>query len=139
MTDDGKTNMVKSGPPATNVWSTIAPETLASKLDAAIRGELTLFPIQVKSETEYANLARVLKLSSNVGIRRTYVSFNLPMGQTTLPHYQERINITLKLKGICEPLNARFYVVSSHPKRFLICVSYCKPTIALESSPLEGG
>jgi GTP-binding protein len=48
---------------------------MVSKLDAAIREDLTLYPIIVKSEAEYANLARVLKLSSNVGIPRTFVLF----------------------------------------------------------------
>lgn len=139
MTDDGKTNTEKSGHPASNVWSTVPAETLALKFDAAIREEVTLFPIQVKSETDYAKLAKLLLLSSNVGIRRTYVSFNLPMGPKALAHHQERTNIMLRLKAICAPLNARYYVVSSRPKRLLTCVSYCKPTIALESTPLDGG
>lgn len=138
MTDDGKTSMEKSGHPDLNVWSTIPRAMLVSKLESAIRGETILFPIQVKSEMEYANLARVLRLSSNVGIRRTYVSFQLPQG-AVIPLYQERINIMLRLKDICAPLSARSYVVSSRPKRLLICVSFSRPTTALENTPLDGG
>ena len=139
MTDDGKTSLGRSGPAASNVWSLAQPRELVSKLDAAIRGDLTLFPIQVKSEMEYVNLAKVLKLSSNVGIPRTYVSFNLPMGKAKIPHYQERINIMLMLRGLLAPLSARCSVVSARADRILICVSYCKPITMLENSPLEGG
>jgi hypothetical protein len=137
--DDGKTSMEKSGQADSNVLSMNLPAEHRLKLDAAIRGELTLYPIRVLSETEYVNLAKVLTLASNVGIRRIYVSFNLPMGKTPVPHYQERLNIMWNLRGICAPLNARYSVVSSYPKRFLICVSFCKPITVLENTPLDGG
>lgn len=133
MTDDGKTNTEKSGHPDSSAKSMKLPEPDQLRLDAAIREEVILFPIRVWSATECANLVTVLTLSKNAGIARTYVLFS------TQEKHADRISIMLRLRAICAPLNARYSVVSSRPGRLLIYVSYCKPTIALENTPLDGG
>lgn len=110
------------------------PEPDQLRLDAATREEVILFPIRVWSETEYANLVTVLTLSKNAGIARTYVLFSIRERE-----HADRISIMLRLKAICAHLNARYSVVSSRPGRLLTYVSYCRPTIALENTPLDGG
>lgn len=134
MTDDGKTSTEKSGLPALSVSSTRVPVGLLSRLDAAIKGEVTLFPIRVLSETEYVNLAKVLQLSRNVGIAQTFVSFQMKEKKA-----QDRLVIMPKLKAICAPLNAVCYVISSRPGRLLTCVLYSRQIISLEVTPLDGG
>ncbi len=131
--------MEQSGQVASSTASLMPPAELRSRLESAIRGETTLFPIIVKSVAEDANLARVLTLSRNVGIRRTYVSFRLPQGKKSRNLDQEKADIMWRLKAICEPINARYSAVSSRVGRFLICVSYSNPIIKSEPPPLVAG
>lgn len=109
-------------------------EQLISKLTSAISRETILFPIIVRSEEAFAELAGPLISAKNIGIPRTYVSFQIPKKEG------KRASTTWKLRAILEPLNGHFSVVSAKKGRLLTCVSFSKPT--LEStviSPLEGG
>lgn len=129
-----------SGQADTNPSSTKPPSELISRLGAAIKGEVILFPIIVKSEMEDARVARVLMLSRNAGIPRTYISFRLPQREKAMSQDQEKAAIMWRLKVICDPLSARFSAVSSPRGRFLVCVSYSNTTTkSLDLCPLEGG
>lgn len=128
-----------SGHQDSSISSTRPPNELMRRLDAAIKEEVILFPIIVKSEMEDAKLARVLTLSKNAGIPRTYISFRLPQGDKAMNLDQEKAAIMWRLKVICAPINARFSAVSSRAGRFLICVSYSKQTTKSEKELLVPG
>lgn len=107
------------------------------KLESAIRGEVTLWPIQVKSKTEDAHLAKVLTLAKNALIPVIYICFHADPKKN---HLWEKAAIILRLKVILAPLKGHYFVVSARPARFLISVSFYRPTIRpLAVSPLETG
>lgn len=110
-------------------------ENTALMLNALREGDKVIrSPISMSYVEVPVKAAAALMWASNTRIPRIYLSLSpLP------PTPRLRGDTLSKLKAICGPLNAAYYVVSEKRSRLLICVLFCKPTISAEKEPLAIG